>query len=364
VTDSGTTTGEGGAVYQISPKGAVSVILDKKQLPELHTPNGLLLDGQSHLLLADFGTGFLYRIKLADQSIEKLTDGLGAAAGIAWDQFGRLFVSDWKGGRVFVIARPGAKPVLLAHGLTNAADLTVEPSTKRLLIPDMGGGQIISIAITVPDSEVNEEPLALQTAVAFPKLQWTGWKAEADDGLVKALRPVVLTHAGDGSNRVFVGTQHGVIHVFPNDQAVSRSAIFLDIQDRVSYKDETNEEGFLGLTFHPRFKENGYFYVFYTLKSEGLTNIVSRFQVRKDHPDQADPASEVEILRFKKPYWNHDGGTIIFGPILKGTLWETTAVPELRSQAFQIAKALLTHVQRHEPDWVQETPENLVEYYI
>jgi uncharacterized NAD(P)/FAD-binding protein YdhS len=52
------------------------------------------------------------------------------------------------------------------------------------------------------------------------------------------------------------------------------------------------------------------------------------------------------------------------GPLLKGTLWETTAVPELRSQAFQIAKALTTHDQRHEPDWVQETPENLVEYYI
>ena len=52
------------------------------------------------------------------------------------------------------------------------------------------------------------------------------------------------------------------------------------------------------------------------------------------------------------------------GPLLKGTLWETTAVPELRSQAYQIAKALITHEERHEPEWVQETPENLVEYYI
>ena len=52
------------------------------------------------------------------------------------------------------------------------------------------------------------------------------------------------------------------------------------------------------------------------------------------------------------------------GPLLKGTRWETTAVPELRSQAYQLAKALITHDQRHEPDWVQETPENLVEYYI
>ena len=156
----------------------------------------------------------------------------------------------------------------------------------------------------------------MKTAVAFPNLQWAGWKGETEDGRVNTLRPVVLTHAGDGSNRVFVATQHGVIHVFPTTRRrrqITATTVFLDIQDRVTYKDETNEEGFLGLAFHPRFKENGYFYVFYTLKSERLTNIVSRFQVRKDDPSQADPASEVENP-FKKPYWNHDGGTIIFGP--------------------------------------------------
>jgi glucose/arabinose dehydrogenase len=314
VTDSGTTQGEGGAVYRISPEGRVSTVLDKKQFPDLHTPNGLLLDGASHLLLADFGTGCLYRIKLADRSVEKIADGLGAPDGLAWDQFGRLFVSDWKGGRVFVIGRPGAKPVLLAQGFTNAADLTVDASAKRLLIPDMGGGKVAEIAISVPGSELNEKPLALQTAVAFPDLKWAGWKGETDDGRVNTLRPVVLTHAGDGSNRVFVGTQHGAIHVFPNDQKATATTVFLNIENRVSYNDQTNEEGFLGLAFHPRFKETGYFYVFYTLKSQRLTNVVTRFQVRKDDPNQADPASEVEILRFKKPYWNHDGGTIIFGP--------------------------------------------------
>jgi glucose/arabinose dehydrogenase/sugar lactone lactonase YvrE len=296
VTDSGNTKGEGGAVYRISPKGAVTLLLDKKQFPDLHTPNGLLLDGASHLLLADFGTGCLYRIKLADRSVEKIADGLGAPDGLAWDQFGRLFVSDWKGGRVFVIGRPGAKPVLLAQAFTNAADLTVDSSTdtKRLLIPDMGGGKLAELA--------------------FPDLQWAGWKGETETGRVNTLRPIVLTHAGDGSNRVFVATQHGAIHVFPNDQKATKTTLFLNIEDLVSYNDDTNEEGFLGLTFHPRFKENGYFYVFYTSKSERLTNIVSRYKVKKDDPNHADPASRTEILRFKKPYWNHDGGTIIFGP--------------------------------------------------
>ncbi len=52
------------------------------------------------------------------------------------------------------------------------------------------------------------------------------------------------------------------------------------------------------------------------------------------------------------------------GPLLKGTLWETTAVPELRAQTRQVAQALLARDQRPEPEWVQETPENHVEYYI
>jgi glucose/arabinose dehydrogenase len=314
VSDSGDRQGGGGAVYRITPQGAVTKVVDKAGLPSLHTPNGLLLDGASHLLLADFGTGVLYRIKLADSSAEKVAEGFGAADGLAWDQFGRLFVSDWKGGRVFAIARPGAKPALLVEGLTNAADIAVEPATKRLLIPDMGGGTIVAVPAIAPGSEVDEDPLPLKAVVAFPDLQWEGFKAEDEDGRPQTLRPIALTHAGDGSGRVFVATQHGAIHAFPNDQKATKAALFLDIRDRVSYRDEANEEGFLGLAFHPRFKENGYFYAFYTLKSEELTNVVTRFQVSKDDPNKADPGSELEILRFKKPYWNHDGGTIIFGP--------------------------------------------------
>jgi len=314
VADSGDRKGDAGAVYRITPKGEVTLVLDKAKLPALHTPNGLLLDGASHLLLADFGTGTLYRIKLADSSVEKLAEGLGAADGLAWDQFGRLFVSDWKGGRVFAIARPGVPPALLVDGLKNAADLTVEPATKRVLIPDMGGGQLVSVPAVAPGYEVNEEPLPLKTAVAFPNLKWAGFDPEGGDGRIEPLRPIVLTHAGDGSNRVFVATQHGEVHVFPNDQQATQTTLFLDIKSRVSYHDKTNEEGFLGLAFHPRFKETGYFYVFYTPSSEKLTNIVSRFQVSKDDPNRADPNSEVELLRYKKPFWNHDGGTIVFGP--------------------------------------------------
>src|SRR5207302_1566521 len=68
------------------------------------------------------------------------------------------------------------------------------------------------------------------------------------------------------------------------------------------------------LAFAPDYKKSGTFYVFYTTKKERLVNHVSRFRVSKDDPDRADPASEEVLLRFKKPFWNHDGGTLCFGP--------------------------------------------------
>ncbi|MBY0513314.1 MAG: PQQ-dependent sugar dehydrogenase [Gemmataceae bacterium] len=314
VSDSGDLKGGGGAVYRITPNGLVSVVVDAKKLPGLNTPNGVLLDGASHLLLADFGTGFLYRVKLADGSSEKIAEGLGAADGLAWDHFGRLFVTDWKGGQLFVIPRPGAQPVLVTKGFGNAADCCLDATGKAVLVPDMKAGTVTAVPITVPGAEVDVSPLPLQASVAFPNLKWTGWKSETDSGKPNPLRPIVLTHANDGSNRVFVATQHGVIHSFPNTQDATATKVFLDIQDRVLYSDNTNEEGFLGLCFHPKFKETGEVFVFYTPKAEKNTNVVSRFRLKKGSPDEADPASEEVLLTYIKPYWNHDGGTVCFGP--------------------------------------------------
>lgn len=314
VSDSGNRENKGGAVYRISSPKKATVVTDQKRWPELQRPNGLLLDSANHLLLLDSGNGTLSRIRLADGSVEKVAEGFGHADGLARDWFGRLFVSDWKGGRIFAIARPGEKPVLVASGFQSAADICVDPVGKLVLVPDMKAGTLTAVKVNIPGAEVDETPLPLETAVAFADLKWTDWKPVNDKGLPVPLRPIVLTHAGDGSNRVFVATQHGVIHVFPNDQKAAKTKVFLNIEDRVKYNDSTNEEGFLGLAFHPRYKENGEFFVFYTPKKDKLTNVVSRFRVSKDDPDRADPASEEELLRFTKPFWNHDGGTLCFGP--------------------------------------------------
>ncbi|MFO0851613.1 MAG: PQQ-dependent sugar dehydrogenase [Gemmataceae bacterium] len=317
VTDMGDRKGAGGAVYKITSRGkpAVAVVTDHSRWPGLHSPNGLAMDGQSFLLLADSGTGELHRVKVADGSHEKLADGLGAPDGIAWDHFGRLFVSDYKGGRVFVIARPGAKPELLAEKLGSANDLCYDPATRRLLVPNLPAGTVVALPATVPSAPVDETPLPIATEVAFPNLKWAGWTGETESGRPLPLRPIVLTHPNDGTNRVFVATQQGVIHVFANDQGAASTKVFLDISARVQYDDRTNEEGLLGLAFHPRYKETGEFFVYYTPKNPKKQNLVARFKVSKDDPDRADPASEQEVLRYTdRPFWNHDGGTIAFGP--------------------------------------------------
>ncbi|WP_437185701.1 PQQ-dependent sugar dehydrogenase [Planctomicrobium sp. SH668] len=155
--------------------------------------------------------------------------------------------------------------------------------------------------------------LELKPVVAFPELVWDQWEPEDESGRNKPFRPIVITAPNDGSNRLFVAEQWGAIWTFENRPDVTESKLFLDIRDRVNYSDSKNEEGFLGFAFHPNFKENGLLYASY-IKKPGLISIVSQFQVSKDNPNYVDPATEKVILTLEQPYWNHNGGTIVFGP--------------------------------------------------
>jgi glucose/arabinose dehydrogenase/sugar lactone lactonase YvrE len=313
VTDAGDGK-EGGAVYQVTLFGKVTLVTDTKRAPALKSPRGVVMDGLSFLLVIDGTSGELLRVKAADGTAEKLADGFGAGGALAWDRHGRLYLADAKGGRLSVIPRPGDKPVSFSSAFSSPVGLALDPAGKSVLVADAKAGTLTALPAAVPGQPVDETPLPVAAAVAFPDLTWTGWNPE-ERGRPNPLRPIALTHAGDGSNRVFVATEQGVIHVFPNDQKSKRTKMFLDIQSRVRYLDSQNEEGFLGLAFHPDYKKNGEFFVFYTDKKQpGHQNVVSRFRVSKDDPDAADPSSEEELLRIEHKDWNHDGGTLVFGP--------------------------------------------------
>ena len=193
-----------------------------------------------------------------------------------------------------------------------------KPTKGHICLQDHGN--VVSFRnIKVRELEGNEVPnpvdgeLSLKPVLAFPHLEWAGWKSVDDRGRPQQFRPIFLDHAGDGSNRLFVGEQHGQIYSFVNDPEATSASLFLDIRDRVKYDDRQNEEGLLGLAFHPDFKQNGKFYLYYTPK-KGLASVISEFRVSDDNPNRANPDSERELLRIEQPFWNHNGGTLDFGP--------------------------------------------------
>lgn len=179
---------------------------------------------------------------------------------------------------------------------------------KRCLIPVVA---LMAVCCARARAEVNESPLNLAPIVAFPELKWTGWEADID-GKPNQFRPLLLTHAGDGSNRIFVITQQGVIHVFKEDS--KETTVFLDLSKNVTFLEKEFEEGLLGLAFHPQYKTNGLFYIYWTPNDLEHTTVVSRFKVSKDDPNKADRDSEKRLLSVKHPFWNHKGGTVCFGP--------------------------------------------------
>jgi quinoprotein glucose dehydrogenase len=122
-------------------------------------------------------------------------------------------------------------------------------------------------------------------------------------------RPIFLDHAPDG--RLFVVEQKGRIRVFENRRDADQSDMFLDISERVHRGD--NEEGLLGFAFHPRYGDNGHFYVYYSAE-EPRRGILSRFTVSADDPNRADPDSEKVVMVVEQPYGNHNGSTVLFGP--------------------------------------------------
>lgn len=303
VSDSGDLMGGGGAIYRIAADGKVSTVVDASN-PTIKTPNGLLPDGDDGLLVLDFGSGELNRLSLADKQFTKIADGMQGGDGLVRDYDGNIYATSWAQGKVFLLRDGKGPAVEYGPKLTSAADLCLHPKTGQLLIPDMKEGKLLGLSIVSnaptdidasPRTDVRFEP-------AFTQIE------EID-------RPISLMPCGDGSGRLFIASQKGNIYVLAGPSDSAEPKLFMEFQSHVTYKDNENEEGFLGLAFHPKYKENGQFFAFYTKKdAPPHTSVISRFTVSKDDPNKADAATEEEVLRIPQPFWNHNGGTIVFGP--------------------------------------------------
>lgn len=123
--------------------------------------------------------------------------------------------------------------------------------------------------------------------------------------------PLFVTHANDGTNRVFIVQRFGLIKVLPNDSNTTNSKIFLDVTN-LNNASTYLERGLLGLAFHPNYAANGYFYIYYTRVGDGA-NVLSRFSRSATDPDKADSLSEQILWAVTDPYVNHNGGILFFG---------------------------------------------------
>lgn len=118
--------------------------------------------------------------------------------------------------------------------------------------------------------------------------------------------PVYVTHARDGSNRLFVVEQGGRVKVLQPGGVTS--TIFLDITANVLFG---GEQGLLGLAFHPSYATNRRFFVNYTRQPDGAT-VIAEYQTSASDPNVAN-ATETILLTIPQPFANHNGGMIEFG---------------------------------------------------
>jgi glucose/arabinose dehydrogenase len=119
--------------------------------------------------------------------------------------------------------------------------------------------------------------------------------------------PVFVTNAKDGTNRVFVVEQSGVIKVV--QPGSTTPTVFLNIASKVL---SGGEQGLLGLTFHPHYASNRRFFIDYTRQTDGAT-VIAEYQVSAGDPNVADPG-EIIHLAIAQPFVNHNGGMVEFGP--------------------------------------------------
>ncbi len=119
-------------------------------------------------------------------------------------------------------------------------------------------------------------------------------------------KPLFLTHAGDGSGRLFVVEKFGKIFIIDKGQLLPKP--FLDISTLLATR---GERGLLGLAFHQDYSKNGRYFINYTRKQDGATVIAELH--RSPNPQRSETNQKI-LLVMPQPYGNHNGGMVAFGP--------------------------------------------------
>ncbi|MES2284109.1 MAG: PQQ-dependent sugar dehydrogenase [Bacteroidota bacterium] len=132
----------------------------------------------------------------------------------------------------------------------------------------------------------------------------------------RLLGPVAMDCPKDGSGRLFICEQSGKIKIIKDGKKLSEP--FLDVSHKLDRMNKIySEKGLLGIAFHPKYKINGKFFIYYSAHSKtpgsDHKSILAEYKV-SSNTDIADPGSERVILEVEQPESNHNGGQLVFGP--------------------------------------------------
>ncbi len=156
--------------------------------------------------------------------------------------------------------------------------------------------------------------IGLTSAVALAQTAPAPYTMRLQPFLTGLTRPVLIRNAGDGSKRLFIVQQTGIVKVLQPGSVTPTN--FIDLSSKIFVPTSAGDErGLLGLTFHPQFATNGKFYVDYTRAGDFATQIVEyKTTTGTGSSNSGDITQERVLLTIPQPFANHNGGMIEFGP--------------------------------------------------
>jgi glucose/arabinose dehydrogenase len=182
--------------------------------------------------------------------------------------------------------------------------MTVQRSRSiRLLASAISVAVLAALTAAVPATAKLNEPVATPSVApaALSSGQLTVVKVVGGFS-----SPLGVTHAGDGSGRLFVVEQGGRVRIVKGGKIIGT---FIDARSRTN---GGGERGLLGLAFHPDFPTNRYVFIYYTRASDGDI-VVSRLQANTAKTF-ASLSTEKVLFTINHPRSNHNGGALAFGP--------------------------------------------------
>lgn len=141
-------TGKGGVIYKVNASGDVTKLLDGSDNPLVLAPNGLLADDTgTFLTYVDFTSGILYNLNTETGELTDIGEGFGGGDGLVHHSSGKLYVSDWKNGKVFAMGVDG-EITTIGPQYQAAADIAITKDEHYLMVPDMKAGELDFIDLT------------------------------------------------------------------------------------------------------------------------------------------------------------------------------------------------------------------------